>query len=129
MTHLRVGEICGSRKVTRDDGAVIHDLITKAWSEECIEVDFENIPIASVSFLDQAIGILALDHDLVEVRRKVRLKNMHSFDERLVNDILTSRAAERENPHRRSVRRIRGRRRPTGTSRGTGPTAGKRVRK
>lgn len=106
-TALRIGEICGPRRVTRDDGAVIHELIVKHWGEESIEVDFENIPIASVSFLDQAIGILALEHDVVEIRRKLHLKNMNSFDERLVNDILISRAAQKKEPNgRRTPRKV-----------------------
>jgi len=97
-TELRIGKICGTRTVTREDGAVIHDRIAKAWADECIIVDFENIPIASVSFLDQAVGVLALTHDLVEINKKILVRNMQSFDERLLKDILTSRAAQRARP-------------------------------
>jgi hypothetical protein len=96
--ELSVKKICGRKIVTRDDGILISEYITEAWdTEEEIVIDFNNIPIASVSFLDQAIGVFALDHDLVEVREKLTWKNMTSFDERLLHDILTSRARQRRN--------------------------------
>lgn len=106
--RINLKETCGTGKVTREDGARINRLLRAAWdSNECIEVDFDNIRIASVSFLDEAIGLLALEKELSEIKEKVHLNNISRFDERLLDDILTSRASQRR---RSGDRKKRGRR-------------------
>lgn len=112
---INVKDICGSGKVTREDGAVVNRRIREAWkSHDCIEIDFNNIRIASVSFLDEAVGLLALETDLDEVKEKLHLTNMSGFDQRLMDDILTSRARQRRrsggvnrSTHRSGVTRAR----------------------
>jgi hypothetical protein len=93
---LKVRDICGTKVVTREDGKKINKKILDAWdSERKIVVDFENIPIASVSFLDQAIGILVLSFNEKTVREKLHLLNMSSFDAKLLEDIMISREHQR----------------------------------
>src|SRR5581483_12465905 len=94
--RINVKEICGTGKVTRADGARINRLLRAAWDgHDCIEVDFDNVRIASVSFLDEAIGLLAFEKDLSEIKKKLHVVNISRFDERLLDDILTSRASQR----------------------------------
>lgn len=94
-TTLNVKDICGTRHVTRDDGARVNERIRKVWDRGPVVVDFGNLKIASVSFIDQAIGVLALDHDAAEVRDHVRCVNIDPFDEQLLDDILISRSRQR----------------------------------
>jgi hypothetical protein len=95
---VSIKEICGNKITTRDDGLIINEILKNYWNHhDEIVIDFNNIPIASVSFLDQAIGVLALERELAEVRAKLHYKNISSFDLRLLEDILTSRAMQRCN--------------------------------
>ncbi len=98
---VSIKKICGKKITTRDDGILISEIIEKLWDgRDEIVIDFNNIPIASVSFLDQAIGVFALERDLTEVRAKLRFENMNSFDRRLLEDILTSREMQRSHKNR-----------------------------
>ena len=111
-TVLSVTEICGSKRLTRDDGNLINEHVSKMWDKfDSITIDFNNIPMASVSFLDQALGIFALDHDLEEVKRKLEFVNISAFDRRLLNDILVSRGQQRRAGEKRSPRKPNGVRR------------------
>ena len=56
VTKLNIKEICGTNTVTRADGKKIHQFLLDHWEKaRVIEVDFGNLVIASVSFLDEAI--------------------------------------------------------------------------
>jgi maltose-binding protein MalE len=61
--EINLKDKCAKQTITRDDGSTIARMITDAWDkEEKIVIDFSNILIASVSFLDEAFGKLAFDH-------------------------------------------------------------------
>jgi hypothetical protein len=53
------------------------------------------VRIASVSFFDESLGLLARHHPLDEIRRRVRVENIDPADRRLLNDIVQSRSRER----------------------------------
>ena len=92
VTKLKIKDICGRNTVTRDDGKKIHQFLLDNWAEsETIEVDFGNLIIASVSFLDEAIGQLALRYTRRELVSKLKLLRISSRDKRLLNDIFISR--------------------------------------
>ncbi|MFC1521542.1 STAS-like domain-containing protein [Elusimicrobiota bacterium] len=89
---IQIKTICGKNTVTRDDGKKIRKLIKEAWAkDEIVELDFGNLIIASVSFMDEAVGVLALKHTKEEITIKIRLKNINPQDKVLLNDILLSR--------------------------------------
>ena len=83
---------CGKQTVTRDDGKQINTLISASWGkDEKIAVDFNNILIASVSFLDEAFGKLAFDYPKEDLKKKLSFINIEEYDRVLLNDILFSR--------------------------------------
>lgn len=92
VTKLNIKEICGTNTVTRSDGKKIHQFLLDHWNNSgVIEVDFGNLVIASVSFLDEAIGQLALRFNRNELTSKLKLRRISSRDKRLLNDIFISR--------------------------------------
>lgn len=91
-TILKIKDICGTNAVTRSDGKKIHKALLDHWENtDKIEIDFGNLVIASVSFLDEAIGQLALRFKRSELKSKLRLRRISSRDKRLLNDIFISR--------------------------------------
>ncbi len=98
--HIDIARVCKANTVTRDDGKVIHDLIVKKWNTaDLIKIHFNNILIASVSFLDEAFGNLAEDHTAEEISRKIKLVNMKDFDRNLANNIFRSRQVQKQLQH------------------------------
>lgn len=94
---INLKEKCAKQTITRDDGQKIADLITAAWNkEELITVDFSNILIASVSFMDQAFGKLAFDYPKEVIQKKLRFINIENYDRALLNDILISRYHQKD---------------------------------
>ena len=94
--HINIAEVCKSNTVTRDHGKVIHDLIAEKWnSADVIKIDFNNILIASVSFLDEAFGNLAEDYTPEQISRKLKLVNIKDFDRNLANNIYRSRLSQK----------------------------------
>lgn len=95
--HITVTEICGPSRLYRSDGAKLREAIEQRWSDdEPLEIDFENIMVASVSFLDEAIALLALDHSKDVLKRRLKLLNLREPDRRLLNAHIVSRARQRE---------------------------------
>jgi len=88
---------CLKQTITREDGQKIADLIAEAWDkEDSITVDFSNILIASVSFMDQAFGKMAFDYSKEDLQKKMRFINMENYDRALLNDIMISRYHQKE---------------------------------
>lgn len=97
MPRLTVTQVCGQSRVTRDDGARLRAAIVAAWSDaEPLEIDFEGVSIASVSFFDEAFARLALEHPLDVLRRRLKLTGLTPQDRKLLNTLLQSRSRERE---------------------------------
>lgn len=93
---MNINEFCGKKNVSRADGAVVYDKISKKWKNQNIEIDFDNVLIASVSFIDEVFGQLALNYPLTEIQAKVKLSNVQDFDRALISDVLQSRSRQRE---------------------------------
>ena len=72
-------------------GAVMNATMPFIESPDLIPADFGNLVIASVSFLDEAIGQLALRYKRKELVSKLKLRRISSRDKRLLNDIFISR--------------------------------------
>lgn len=97
MSRISVREVCGESLVFRKDGERLRSAIEQRWNgAEPIEIDLENVSIASVSFFDEALGVLALRHPLDIIKRKVRLLNITDADRKLLNSIVGTRSRERE---------------------------------
>jgi STAS-like domain of unknown function (DUF4325) len=85
-----------SARVSRSDGARLRRLIETHWSDDdALVLDFSGVRIASVSFFDESIGLLARTHPLDELQRRVRVENIDPSDRALLNQIVLSRARER----------------------------------
>jgi len=90
-------DMCAKQTITRNDGEVIFRMIKDAWDrEDKINIDFGNILIASVSFLDEAFGKLAFDYSKEFLTQKLSFNNMEEYDRALLNDILISRYRQKE---------------------------------
>ncbi|MFI5301135.1 MAG: STAS-like domain-containing protein [Polyangiales bacterium] len=96
MARLSVTEVCGNSRVTREDGARLREAVVAIWSDSApVEVDFEGVAIASVSFFDEAFARLALEHPLDVMKRRLNLVGLTAPDRRLLNSLLQSRSRER----------------------------------
>ena len=96
MPRIDVIALCGAARISRDDGQRLRLEVEKHWHDpEPITVDFGNVTIASLSFLDEALGILALRHSLDEIRQRVRVENIKEPDRAVLNRLMLTRADER----------------------------------
>jgi hypothetical protein len=94
---IDIKEITKKRTVTREDGEKIQIILNEAWDkEEQFIIDFDNVLVASVSFLDEAFGQLALCHTKETLQKKLKFENIVDYDKALLNDILYSRFRQRE---------------------------------
>ncbi len=94
---ININDVCGKNIVTRDDGKRVHDLIVDQWKEsDIIKIDFGNVLIASVSFIDEIFGKLAFEFNREEIGSKLQMLNIQEFDRALLNDILVSRYKQKE---------------------------------
>jgi hypothetical protein len=97
MHRLQIAELCKDSRVFRSDGARLRQVIEKHWdSDQPIVLDFSGVRIASVSFFDESIGMLALTHPLEELTRRIQVDHMDPPDRMLLNSIVSARASERQ---------------------------------
>ena len=97
---LRVRDVCGDSRVFREDGIKLRHAVEDGWlHSESVEIDFEKIRIASASFMDEGIAVLALRMPLDEIRRKLKIVNLTEPDRRLLNELTLARARERRGSH------------------------------
>jgi hypothetical protein len=97
MANVHVATFCQAARVTRGDGAHLRREIEKHWNEpEPVVLDFSGVRIASVSFFDESLGLLAKEHGLTDLKNRVRIENIDASDRSLLNRIVTSRARERD---------------------------------
>ncbi len=95
MSRLNVATYC-ARRLTRGDGAHLRHAIEDAWNApEPLVLDFASVTIASVSFFDEALGLLARQYPLEELTKRVKVENMVPADRALLNTIVLSRSRER----------------------------------
>lgn len=111
VTELNIEQISGKKTVSREDGGLVYEKIKALWQEyDRISVNFANLLVASVSFMDEAFGQLAIEHSQEELRNKLEFVNMSRFDRALLNDIIISRIRQRllkkneQRPSRKGLR-------------------------
>jgi hypothetical protein len=71
VVRIEVKKKLGSAVVTREHGKRLRELILDAWADPPIIVDFEGLRINSVSFFDEAIGQIALNHSAQELKKEL----------------------------------------------------------
>jgi ABC-type phosphate transport system auxiliary subunit len=97
IMKININDICDKKTVTRDDGEKINDVLRANWNKvDGFQVDFDDLLVASVSFLDEAFGRLALEHTKEDLQEKLRFENIQDYDKALLNDILLSRFRQKE---------------------------------
>lgn len=100
-TRLNVKSICGAHTLSRADGNKLHKLIVRHWgASKSIEIDFDNMTIASVSFLDESIGQLIMQFPMRGIITKLKLIRLPQFDRKLLNDIFAARIKQTRNAKR-----------------------------
>jgi hypothetical protein len=96
MAKIRIAEFCKGSHVTRGDGAHLRKAIEEHWDDaEPLSLDFSGVRIASVSFFDESLGLLAKKRPVDEIRKRVRVENIDEGDRALLNRIVLSRSKER----------------------------------
>ena len=96
MPTLRVRDVCPASRLFRPDGARLRQAIETTWSDaEPIQVDFEGETIASLSFLDEGIATLFVDHDAEVIRRRLQVVGMTDPDRKELNRLVAKRRGER----------------------------------
>jgi len=94
---ISIAKICKKMAVTRDDGEKINKVLSEKWDDETVfDIDFNNILVASVSFMDEAFGKLAMQHTKKDLQKKLKFQNILDYDRALLNDILYSRLRQKE---------------------------------
>ena len=94
--YLNIKQLCGHKTVSREDGKVLYKELIGALKEGLeITLDFDNVLVASVSFMDEAFGRLALRYSLDRLKRDLHIENIQEFDRALLNDIIISRSRQR----------------------------------
>ena len=99
MANIHVSSCCGASHVTRADGARLREAILAHWHDPApVVIDFSGLRIASASFFDESIGLLAQVHPLEELTRRVQVVGIEPGDRALLNQIVVSRSRERQTP-------------------------------
>jgi hypothetical protein len=93
MARIIISEHFKGSRVTRGDGEGLRALIDEHWNDsEPLILDFSGLRIASASFFDESLGVLAEQHPLDELTRRVRVENIDPADRKLLNHIVLTRA-------------------------------------
>ena len=94
--RLILRTVCPDSRIFRPDGERLRHAIERAWrDDDVVEVDFEGQTIASVSFLDEAVAVLFVDHDAEVIRRRLKLTGLTEGDRRELNTLVAKRRAQR----------------------------------
>jgi hypothetical protein len=95
---IDVSRVCGEDIISRDSGHKIRDLILENWDKEIIELHFGGRTVGSVSFFDEAIGLLLKKggKSVDEVRKKLKFPDLKLEDRTLLNYVVVTRIKESE---------------------------------
>jgi hypothetical protein len=96
MKTIAIREFCDDACITRVDGARLREAIVAGWDHERVVLDFAGTRIASVSFFDEAIGLLAREHAVETLTNRLEIVHLDPSDRALLNRIVARRAQERK---------------------------------
>ncbi len=98
--RVKVQEVVGRRMSSRTDGKKMRKYLQQRWEkEDNFVIDFENIEVASVSFIDEAFGALLEHYSLDDMKAKLKFENMDEHDRKLLNYLILSRDRENRRLH------------------------------
>jgi hypothetical protein len=91
-----IHKICGADIISRDAGKKVRDEILAHWNEEKIRILAGGKVIASVSFFDEAFGLLMKKGKKTwpEVRSKLDFPDLSAEDRALLNSVIRTRLDE-----------------------------------
>jgi hypothetical protein len=93
---IDVAKMCGEDLISRDAGRKVREMMLASWHEAEIELRFSGHTVGSVSFFDEAVGLL-LKRDkktIEEVRRKLKFPDLLPPDRMLLNHVVEVRIQE-----------------------------------
>ena len=95
---IDVIEICGEDIISREAGQKIRRLVLSNWHEPLIELIFHGRRVGSVSFFDEAIGLLMKREGKTadEIKEKLRFPDLLKEDRILLNHTVAARIKEAE---------------------------------
>lgn len=93
---LDVEKVCGDDIISRDAGRKVREAILVNWSEPVIRILLRGKTVASVSFFDEAIGLLMKNGQkpFDEVREKLQFPDLTQDDRNLLNSVIKTRLDE-----------------------------------
>ncbi|NUM89095.1 MAG: hypothetical protein HUU37_07825 [Bdellovibrionales bacterium] len=94
--QIDIPETCGEDFISRDAGQRIRNLIVANWDAPSIELLTKGKTIASVSFFDEAIGLLSKRGGKLwpEIIGKLKFPDLSPGDRMLLNSVVKARRDE-----------------------------------
>lgn len=94
--QINIPQICGDDIISRDAGKKIRDLILANWDEDEIRLIVAGRTVGSVSFFDEAIGLLMKrgNKSPNEVLKKLKFPDLKPEDKTLLNYVFATRNKE-----------------------------------
>ena len=93
---IDVPKVCGEDIISRDSGKKIREMILAHWDQEVISIEFGGRTVGSLSFFDEAIGLL-LKQDgkpMEEIKKKLKFPDLKPEDKKLLNYVMSARVRE-----------------------------------
>ena len=93
---IDVQSVCGEDIISRDAGLKIRNLILESWDHDKIRILVKGRVIASVSFFDEAIGLLTKKSgkSWPKIRAKLEFPDLTPEDRALLNSVIRTRLEE-----------------------------------
>lgn len=90
---IDISKVCGEDIISREAGQKIRKLILTHWDEAIIELKFNGRLVGSLSFFDEAIGLLIKREGKTagEMKEKLRFPDLLKEDLILLNYTVTTR--------------------------------------
>lgn len=94
--EINITEVCGDDVISRDSGRKVRDLILAHWNEPQIRLLFSGRTVGSVSFFDEAIGLLLKRGNKTpdELKNKLVFPDLKAADRMLLNYVVATRVKE-----------------------------------
>jgi hypothetical protein len=96
--NVDVSSVCGEDVISRAAGLKIRELLLANWSAPELSILFSGKKIASVSFFDEAFGLLLKKggKQLPEIQAKLKFPDIVPSDLKLLNTVMRTRLEELE---------------------------------
>jgi hypothetical protein len=93
---ISISDICGDDIISRDAGKKVRDYLLAHWGEDKLEIKLGVDVIGSISFFDEAFGLLIKrgEKDPQEIIRKIKFLDIGQHDRKLINHIFKTRIEE-----------------------------------